>query len=232
MLDHSPLPAGTLKDFQSWNQGTKGGSPTPSAGGSFNALVLRPGTTAGSYTVVYASPVLTVPTPTVAGGEVETYPVPPVAVQKGDVIGFYGQGVPVDTGGAAGDTLSTPASADPSLATAVSPAQGAAFALGDPGYPDFSHDRTYSFSADVTPTIADPGTGAEATATVDPKTGAITGVDVTSPGAGYAVPPTVEITTAGVTPTAVATRHRQHRDRCHHRHRRQRDRLRLHRHRR
>ncbi len=76
--------------------------------------------------------------------------------------------------------------------------------LGDPNYPDFSHDRTYSFAADVTPTIADPGTGAEATASVDPKTGAISGVTVTSPGAGYAVPPTVEITTAGVTPTAVA----------------------------
>ncbi len=204
VLDRAPLPAGTLKDFQSWNQGTKGASPTPSAGGAFNALVLRPGTTAGSYTVVYTSPVLTVPTPTVPGGEVETYPVPPVAVQKGDVIGFYGQGVPVDTGGAAGDTLSTPASADPTLAAAVSPAQGASFALGDPGYPNFSHDRTYSFSADVTPTISDPGTGAEATATVDPKTGAISGIDVTSPGAGYAVPPTVTITTAGVTPTAVA----------------------------
>src|SRR6476659_7149858 len=30
VLDHAPLPAGTLNDFQSWNQGTAGGSPTPS----------------------------------------------------------------------------------------------------------------------------------------------------------------------------------------------------------
>ena len=203
VLDHSPLPAGTLTDFQSWNQGTAGSSPRTSAGGTFHAMVLRP-STAGAYTVVYTSALLTVPTPTIGTGEVETYPVSPITVQKGDVIGFYGQGVPVDTGGTNGDTLSTPASGDPSMATNVPPVQNSAFTLGDPGYPDFSHDRTYSFSADVTPTVADTGTGATATATVDPKTGAISGVDVTSPGAGYAVPPTVTIAAAGMTPTAVA----------------------------
>jgi FtsP/CotA-like multicopper oxidase with cupredoxin domain len=205
VLDHSPLPAGTLQDFQSWNQGTAGSSPRTSAGGTFHALVLRPLGAAGSYTVVYTSPEFTVPTPTVATGEVETYPVAKVTVQKGDVIGLYGQGVPVDTGVLAnGDTLSTPASGDPTMATNVPPTQASSFTLGDPGYPDFSHDRTYSFAADVTPTVADPGTGAEAIASVDPKTGAISGVVVTSPGAGYASPPSVEITTAGVTPTAIA----------------------------
>ncbi len=209
VLDHAPLPAGTLQDFQSWNQGTAGASPRTSAGGTFHALVLRPTSTPGtpnSYTVVFTSSVLTVPTPTVATGEVQTYPVSPVTVQKGDVIGLYGQGVPVDTGVVAnGDTLSTPASGDPTLATNVPPTQGSTFTLGDPGYPDFSHDRTYSLAADVTPTIADPGTGAEATASVDPKTGAITGIDVTTPGAGYVTAPSVQVTTAGVTPTAVAT---------------------------
>ncbi len=39
---------------------------------------------------------------------------------------------------------------------------------------------------------------------MDPKTGAITGVTVTSPGSGYLVPPTVTITTAAVVPTTVA----------------------------
>ncbi len=206
VLDHSPLAAGTLNDFQSWNQGPAGASPTTSAGGKFHALVLRPGGAAGAYSVVYASPQLTVPTPTVVDGQVETYPVAPgVTVQQGDVIGFYGQGVPVDTDVVSnGDTLSTPASSDSTLANATAPAQGSSFTLGDPGYPNFSHDRTYSFSADVTPTIADPGTGAEATASVDPKTGAITGIDVTNPGAGYAVAPTVDITTAGVIPTTAA----------------------------
>ncbi|HYN72032.1 MAG TPA: hypothetical protein VES60_05975, partial [Nakamurella sp.] len=47
------------------------------------------------------------------------------------------------------------------------------------------------------------GTGAEATATVAPKTGAITGITVTSAGSGYTSSPTVAIT-SGVTPTATA----------------------------
>ncbi|SEN82174.1 Multicopper oxidase [Cryobacterium luteum] len=205
VLDHTKLPAGTLNDFQSWNQGTAGASPTTSAGNLFHALVLRPTGLSGEYTVVYTSPELKVPTPTVDTGEVETYFVPAVTVQKDDVIGFYGQGVPVDTDVPAnGDTLSTPASGDPTMATNVAPATDSTVTLGASNYPDFSHDRTYSFAADVTPTITDPGTGAEATASVDPKTGAISGVTVTSPGAGYAVPPTVEITTAGVTPITVA----------------------------
>ncbi|MCY7289658.1 MAG: hypothetical protein LH624_15795, partial [Cryobacterium sp.] len=205
VLDHTKLPDGTLNDFQSWNQGTAGGSPTTSAGNLFHALVLRPTGTAGEYTVVYASDELKVPMPTVNTGEVETYSVPAVTVQKNDVIGFYGQGVPVDTDVLAnGDTLSTPANGDPMLASNVAPAKDSTVKLGASNYPDFSHDRTYSFAADVTPTITDPGTGAEATASVDPKTGSISGVTVTSPGAGYAVPPTVEITTAGVTPITVA----------------------------
>ena len=129
-----------------------------------------------------------------------------MTVQKDDVIGFYGQGIPVDTGAPAnGDTLSTPASGDPTLTTNVATGQGQHGQAGRVRTTRTSPTTArYSFAADVTPTIADPGTGAEATASVDPKTGAISGVDVTSPGAGYAVPPTVEITTAGVIPTTVA----------------------------
>ncbi|WP_154605575.1 Ig-like domain-containing protein [Arthrobacter sp. AQ5-05] len=205
VLDHTKLPGGTLHDFQSWNQGNAGGSPTPSEGNLFHALVLRPTGTAGEYTVVFASDALTVPKPTVVTGVVTTYSVPPLTVQKDDVIGFYGQGIPVDTEVIAnGDTLSTPASGDPGMTTNVVPAKDSTLKLGASNYPDFSHDRSYSFGADVTPTITDPGTGAAATAQVDPKTGAISGVTVTSPGSGYAVPPSVAITTAGVTPTAVA----------------------------
>ena len=110
VLDHTKLPAGTLNDFQSWNQGTAGASPTTSGGQPLPRAGAAPHGTAGEYTVVYASDELKVPTPTIGTGEVETYPVTPVAVQKDDVIGFYGQGVPVDTEVAAnGDTLSTPA---------------------------------------------------------------------------------------------------------------------------
>ncbi len=171
VLDHAPLPAGSLNDFRSWNQGNQGGSPRTSAGGAFHALVLRPTGTPGGYTVVYTSRQVHRAHPDDRHRRGCDLPLAaPVAVQKDDVIGFYGQGVPVDTEVPAnGDTLSTPASSDPSLATAVPPAQGASVTLGDPGYPNFSHDRTYSFAADVTPTIADPGTGAEATASVDPE---------------------------------------------------------------
>ena len=49
------------------------------------------------------------------------------------------------------------------------------------------------------------GTGAEATATVDPKTGGISAVTVTSPGSGYTTAPGVTIAAAGVTPTALAS---------------------------
>ncbi len=206
VLGNAKLPAGTLQNFQIWNQGTTGGSPTPSAGNLFHAYVLRPTGTANAYTVVYDAGELVVAPPTVVSGEVDTYPVPDVAVENGDVIGFYGQGIPVDTGvGTNPDTLSTPATAG-TAGTAVPPQPGATLALGsDAGFPLYSQDRTYSFAATVTPTITDPGTGAEASATVDPKTGAISAVTVTSPGSGYAVPPKVTITAGGVTPTATAT---------------------------
>ncbi len=48
------------------------------------------------------------------------------------------------------------------------------------------------------------GSGAEATAAVDPKTGAISAITVTSPGTGYTSPPDVAVTAAGVTPTPAA----------------------------
>ena len=171
--------------------------------------MLRPTGTPNQYTVVYDSGELTVPPladPAIS--EVATFPVAPaVAVQAGDVLGFYGQGIPVDTGVTVNpDILSYPASADPSMATNVAPAQGSTLSLGvDPAFPMYSQDRTYSFSAMVTPTIVDPGTGAQATATVDPKTGAISAVTVTDPGAGYVVAPNVSITSPGVTPTALAS---------------------------
>ncbi|MHB9116268.1 MAG: multicopper oxidase domain-containing protein, partial [Thermoleophilia bacterium] len=59
--------------------------------------------------------------------------------------------------------------------------------------PQVLPDALISFTGD--------GTGAEATATVDPKTGAITAIDVTAPGSGYTTPPTVVITSAVAVPT-------------------------------
>ncbi len=144
------LPAGTLQSFSTWNQATTGGSPTPSAGdgtntnGSFYAYVLRPTGTANQYTVVYQSGLLTVPSPTVAGAsEVAVFQVPGgVPVQQGDVIAFYGEGVPVDDAGSGADVLSYPAPAAPSVSGTIT--------LGvDPGFPIFSQTRTYSIAATV-----------------------------------------------------------------------------------
>ena len=207
VLPNAPLPAGTLQSFQIWNQTVPGGSPNPSAGNLFHAYVLRPTGTANQYSVVFDSGELTVPVPTNPGGEVATFTVSPVAVQAGDVIGFYGEGIPVDTGVATNpDTFSYVATTNPDLVTPAAPTAPSTITLGlDPGFPIFvTQDRTYSFSASVTPTVTDPGTGATATAAVDPKTGAISAVTVTSPGAGYLVPPTVSIT-SGVTPTTPAS---------------------------
>ena len=208
VLPNAKLPAGTLSNFQLWNQTTPGGAPNTSEGNLFHAYVLRPdATVADKYTVVYDSGEQTVPAPTNPAGEVATFDVSPaVTVHADDVIGFYGEGVPNDTGGTNADILSTPASADTSLATALAPAQGDSMTLGvDTNYPIYSQDRTYSFAATVTPT--DPGAGATATATVDPKTGGISSIDVTAPGSGYASPPTVTITSPGITPTTNASAH-------------------------
>ena len=59
--------------------------------------------------------------------------------------------------------------------------------------------------ADAVVTLSNGGgTGAEATATVNPKTGGIDAITVTQPGSGYTTPPDVAVTAAGVTPTLAA----------------------------
>jgi FtsP/CotA-like multicopper oxidase with cupredoxin domain len=209
ILANTKLPAGTLSSFQVWNQGTAGTSPTPSAGNLFHAYVLRPTSgVANGYTVLYDTGELTMPPTAVPGiSDVATFAVSPsVAVAANDVIGFYGEGIPVDTGVVLNpDTLSTPASSDSTLLSNVAPSVTNAIELGvTAGFPLFpTQDRTYSFAATVTPTV--PGSGAAATATVDPKTGGITGVTVTDPGTGYTTAPNVSITSPGVTPTALAS---------------------------
>lgn len=205
VLGGSPLPAGTLKSFQTWNQTKPGGSPSASEGGLFHAYVLRPTGTPDTYTVVADSGLKTVPKPTAAAGEVATYEVPDVAVQAGDVIGFYGQGVPVDTGlGSATDAFVYPAGVDSTTTppTNVPPAAGATVTLGSAVYPRYpAQDRQYSFGAQVIP--ASTGLGATATATVDPQTGGISGIEVTSPGRHYVAGAT-SVTIEGSTTAATA----------------------------
>jgi len=223
VVNPTPLPAGTLTGFLTLNQASAGGSPFPSAGQVFNAYVLRP-VAANEYLVVFNSGTLTVPAlqdPSIS--EIVTFPVGDVAVQQGDVIGFYGSGIPLDVGSGA-DILSYPAP--------TAPAQGGTVVLGSAEYPVYPEARTYSFSANVIDnsgvvpltnaaatafggvdrvSILDPGSGytnptvdfdlpdapdgiqAKAHALFDPTTGAITDVIVDNPGSGYSSAPKVVI---------------------------------------
>jgi len=70
-------------------------------------------------------------------------------------------------------------------------------------YPNWANTPQVLADA-VVALIGGGGTGAEATATVNPRTGGIDAVTVTAPGTGYTSPPDVAITAAGVTPTAAA----------------------------
>jgi len=144
VLPGSPLPAGTLTSFASWNQASAGGSPTPSAGGLLHAYVLRPTGTANQYQVVFDSGLLTVPAlvdPLTSAAA--AFPTAGVAVKAGDVLGYFGQGVPVDIVVTGTDILSYPAT--------TAPIAGQTFTLGDPAFPIFPQARTYSFGASVSP---------------------------------------------------------------------------------
>ena len=77
-------------------------------------------------------------------------------------------------------------------------------------YPNWANSPQVLANAivEITPVSGDPGSGATATATVDPKLGGITAVSITSPGSGYLVAPDVAITAPGLAPpptAAVAT---------------------------
>jgi FtsP/CotA-like multicopper oxidase with cupredoxin domain len=135
------LPDGMVQSFQTWNQADPAGSPFPSAGNLFHAYVLRPTGAPNEYTVVFDSGLLTVPAladPAVS--EIATFGVANLAVQAGDVLAFYGQGIPVDTGSGA-DVLSYPAP--------TPPLQDSTITLGSAEFPVFPQARTYSFAAQV-----------------------------------------------------------------------------------
>lgn len=168
------LPNGLLTGFQTLNQAA-GIAAGESAGKTFHAYVLRP-TGTDTYSVVYDSGLLTVPAladPLVS--ETVSFPVPSIAVQTGDVIGFYGQGIPL-TIGEAGDTLVYPAN--------VVPAQNGTVVVGSAEYPLYSQARTYSIAAEVIDTSGVvPLTNATASVF-----GGVDAVTLTDGGTGYSFP--------------------------------------------
>jgi len=133
------LPDGMIQSFRTWNQANPASSPFASAGNVFHAYVLRPTGNPNEYTVVFDSGMLTVPDLTDLNvSEMATFGVANLAVQAGDRIAFYGQGIPVDTG-AGSDVLHYPA---------AQPEQDANIVLGSADYPVYEA-RTYSFEAQV-----------------------------------------------------------------------------------
>jgi FtsP/CotA-like multicopper oxidase with cupredoxin domain len=191
----TPLPSGTLTDFLTWNQAVSGGSDFPSAGNIFYAYVLRPTGIPNEFQVVFDSGILTVPAlidPLTS--ELAAFPVN-VAVTAGDVLAFYGQGIPLDDAGTGSDILSYPAPTAPLLNSTIT--------LGSADFPVFSQTRTYSFAANVIDTSGVvPLTDATATAY-----GGVDAVALTDPGSGYTFP-TVDFDLPddpnGVQPTAHA----------------------------
>ncbi len=137
VVSPAAVPAGSLTAFQTFVQ--PGSESLP-----FQAYVLRPTATPGTYSVAFDSGVLT--TPATAG--VATYPLAaPFAVLAGDLIAHYGQGVPFDMSAGGVDPVYYPA--------AAAPVVGVDVALGGASYPAFDPaafaqlPRTYSFGASV-----------------------------------------------------------------------------------
>ena len=130
VLTGSSLPAGFLTAFQIWNQ---------AGAGSFHAYVLRPVVGTNFYSVVFDSGLLTVPALT-GTSELVTFGVANLGIQAGDVLAFYGKGIPYDDAGT--DIVSFPA------VTPALPLQGSVIEFPGNLYPN-SGARTYSFSAQV-----------------------------------------------------------------------------------
>jgi hypothetical protein len=143
VVQSAVLPTGTLNDFATWDQVQPGGSPFASAGNTLTAYVLQPTTTPDQFTVVYSSSLFTVPA--VASSQIVTFSAGsvPFMTLAGDLIAFYGQGVPVDVTGAGTSELVYPTPDAPTLDQTIT--------LGSAGFPIYPQNRFYSFGADVTP---------------------------------------------------------------------------------
>ncbi|MBB5347821.1 multicopper oxidase domain-containing protein [Desulfoprunum benzoelyticum] len=174
----TPLGDGLLTAFETLNQAIADANGNVSAGKQFHAYVLRPTRFANQYSVVFDSGLLTVPEPTTPGvSEVAVFGVANLAVQAGDRIAFYGQGVPLDLNGT--DVVSHPAN--------ISPLQGDTITVPGADFPVIA-PRTYSFAATLAGAdqveIA-PGTGIRKFVDDLPIIGAATPDTTSYPGSDF-----------------------------------------------
>jgi FtsP/CotA-like multicopper oxidase with cupredoxin domain len=155
----TPLPTGLLQSIRTVNQVLEGRSSTTSVSSSFNAYVLRPTSHTNEYLVVFDSGLLTMPALVNSGvSEIVIFPVDNVAVQAGDVIAFYGQGIPFDINTGT-DIVSYPAPAAPIQGSTITlgsmpaaPTMRSSGSLTSGEFPILNELRTYSFAANVVDT--------------------------------------------------------------------------------
>ena len=122
-----PVPGpGVIKSFATYNQG---------GGGNFNAYVLRPTGAPNEYTVLFDSGVRNVAA--AQSGVVNNFQHAPVAVQAGDLIAHYRNGIPYVDGGEDPAPIYSP--------SPTPPTQGSTITVGGPGgspFPDSTFVRT------------------------------------------------------------------------------------------
>ena len=131
------MPAdGLVQAILYFNQAATAESPVSSAANWFAAYVLRPTGKPNEYSVLWDSGEQIIPQAKNLAGDLVSISVPNVAVTTGDVIAFYGEGIPFDLGsGTDGVSYTAPAA----------PAQGATIDLSS--YALMSEARTYLFAA-------------------------------------------------------------------------------------
>ncbi len=131
VLAQHPLPTGLLEGFQIRSQ-----ADPPR---DFHAYVLRP-TGPSEYSVVFDSGTLNAGTDATIADGIATFPVANLGVQSGDVLAFYGSGIPIDIGTGVDEVY---------YPSASMPAQNTTITLGSAPFPTLAQARTYSFGAQV-----------------------------------------------------------------------------------
>ena len=146
---NNALPDGLLTSFQVWNQ-ANADPALASAGKTFHAYILRPTRFTNQFSVVFDSGQLTMPALSGAVSEVATFPVANLAVNNGDRLAFYGQGIPL-VDGTGPDAVYYP--------SPLSPLQGEALTLPSAEFPAYANPRTYSFGATLAGSVTVTGGG-------------------------------------------------------------------------